>query len=114
MADAGKPSAVYANRHWRVVRSEGFSFSADRLPYFVEYRWLWLWWRVTCPDTVSYLGFATNGDAVQWIKARSPRSIIECPTPPVMKPEDWNNRELASGRYGRQAQADALIRLAQP
>jgi hypothetical protein len=105
--------ARYLRKHWRVVQSEGFSFNTDRIPYFVEYRWWGIWFRVPDPDRVGYLAFASNADAVQWIETRSPRSIRECPTAPIMKPEGWNERELASGRYGRQAQADALTRLAQ-
>ena len=102
----------YKNKHWRIERG-GFSWNADTTPFFVLYRnWLGLWFYAECDQGGLYKAFANNMEALAWINERAPRSVIECPLPPVTKPENWALLEEASGRYGREKQNKALVLLA--
>lgn len=103
----------YTGKHWRITTLGMFSFNIDRIPFCVEYRTIFgLWRKVPSRDQIGYLCFLTEKEAIKWIIERAPKSMTTYGEDAIMKPADWNDLEFASGRYGAQKQAAALIRLA--
>lgn len=99
------------NRRWR-VEFFGFSMKSDDALFFVSYKALGLFWRtIGSPEGFGYLAFTSNADAVEWIKTRSPRSIVESGALPERKPRGWNEAQYLAGRFGPDRQREAFVRL---